>query len=197
MVRIAVEAGMPVVPRGAGTGLSGGALPVPGCVLLGLSRMKRILEVDLDDGWIRVQPGRHQPRRQQGHLRRGLLLRAGSLLAERVHHRWQRGRELRRRALPEVRLHREPRRWACAWSPPAGEVVRPRRPGAGRARLRPARGGGGQRGHAGHRHRGGAPHPPEARGHPHLLRHLPLDRRGRRVRVGDHRQPASSRPRSR
>src|SRR5262249_20229700 len=57
VVRIAVEAGMPVVPRGAGTGLSGGALPVPGCVLLGLSRMKKILEVDLDDGWIRVQPG--------------------------------------------------------------------------------------------------------------------------------------------
>jgi glycolate oxidase len=57
VVRIACDAGMPVVPRGAGTGLSGGALPVPGCVLLGLSRMKRILEVDLDDGWIRVQPG--------------------------------------------------------------------------------------------------------------------------------------------
>ena len=56
-VRIAVEAGMPVVPRGAGTGLSGGALPVAGCMLLGLSRMKRILEVNLDDGWIRVQPG--------------------------------------------------------------------------------------------------------------------------------------------
>ena len=57
VVRIAREAGMPVVPRGAGTGLSGGALPVPGCVLLGLSRMKRILEVNLDDGSIRVQPG--------------------------------------------------------------------------------------------------------------------------------------------
>jgi glycolate oxidase len=56
-VRIAVEAGMPIVPRGAGTGLSGGALPVAGCMLLGLSRMKRILEVDLDNGWIRVQPG--------------------------------------------------------------------------------------------------------------------------------------------
>jgi len=56
-VRIAVEAGMPIVPRGAGTGLSGGALPVPGCMLLGLSRMKRILAVDLDNGWIRVQPG--------------------------------------------------------------------------------------------------------------------------------------------
>src|SRR5262245_55179030 len=56
-VRIAAEAGMPIVPRGAGTGLSGGALPIPGCLLIGLSRMKRILEVNLDDGWIRVQPG--------------------------------------------------------------------------------------------------------------------------------------------
>src|SRR5215475_962274 len=57
VVRIGVQAGMPIVPRGAGTGLSGGALPVAGCMLLGLSRMKRILEVDLDNGWIRVQPG--------------------------------------------------------------------------------------------------------------------------------------------
>jgi glycolate oxidase len=57
VVRIGVEAGMPIVPRGAGTGLSGGALPVAGCMLLGLSRMKRILEVDFDNGWIRVQPG--------------------------------------------------------------------------------------------------------------------------------------------
>src|SRR5499425_3915133 len=57
VVRIAVEAGMPIVPRGAGTGLSGGALPVPGCVLIGLSRMKRILEIDLQNGWMRVEPG--------------------------------------------------------------------------------------------------------------------------------------------
>ncbi|HEY1417473.1 MAG TPA: FAD-binding protein, partial [Myxococcaceae bacterium] len=57
VVRVAVDAGMPIVPRGAGTGLSGGALPVAGCVLVGLSRMKRILEVDLDNGFIRVQPG--------------------------------------------------------------------------------------------------------------------------------------------
>jgi glycolate oxidase len=57
VIRIARKAGLPIVPRGAGTGLSGGALPVPGCVLLGLSRMKRILEVNLEDGFIRVQPG--------------------------------------------------------------------------------------------------------------------------------------------
>jgi glycolate oxidase len=48
---------VPIVPRGAGTGLSGGAMPVPGCVLVGLSRMRSILEIDLDNGFLRVQPG--------------------------------------------------------------------------------------------------------------------------------------------
>ena len=57
VVRLAREAELPIVPRGAGTGLSGGALPVPGCVVIGLSRMKRILEVDIENGWMRVQPG--------------------------------------------------------------------------------------------------------------------------------------------
>lgn len=57
VVRIAREANLPIVPRGSGTGLSGGALPVLGCVVVGLSRMKRILEVDLENGWMRVQPG--------------------------------------------------------------------------------------------------------------------------------------------
>jgi glycolate oxidase len=57
IVRIAREAGLPIVPRGAGTGLSGGALPVPGCILVGMSRMRSILEIDLENGWMRVQPG--------------------------------------------------------------------------------------------------------------------------------------------
>ncbi len=48
---------MPIVPRGAGTGLSGGARPVEGSVVISLSRMRRILEVDLANGWIRVEPG--------------------------------------------------------------------------------------------------------------------------------------------
>ena len=39
VVRFAAEAGIAVVARGAGTGLSGGALPVPGGVVVGLSRM--------------------------------------------------------------------------------------------------------------------------------------------------------------
>jgi glycolate oxidase len=51
------EAGVPWVARGAGTGLSGGALPVAEGVLIALSRLRRILAVDLDDGCIVVEPG--------------------------------------------------------------------------------------------------------------------------------------------
>jgi glycolate oxidase len=57
VVRAAREAGAPIVPRGAGTGLSGGARPTRESVVLALSRMRRILEVDLEDGWARVEPG--------------------------------------------------------------------------------------------------------------------------------------------
>jgi glycolate oxidase len=57
VVRIAREAGCPLVPRGSGTGLSGGARPVEGCAVLSLSRMRKVLEVDLANGWVRVQPG--------------------------------------------------------------------------------------------------------------------------------------------
>src|SRR5262244_2690471 len=56
-VRIARRANLPIVPRGSGTGLSGGALPVPGCLVVGLSRMRKILEVDYDNAFMRVQPG--------------------------------------------------------------------------------------------------------------------------------------------
>jgi glycolate oxidase len=57
VVKAAREAGVPIVPRGAGTGLSGGALPVPGGVVVGLSRMKRILSVDYANACMRVEPG--------------------------------------------------------------------------------------------------------------------------------------------
>ena len=56
-VKIAREAGLPIVARGSGTGLSGGALPVPGCMLIGLSRMRKILQVDLENAFMRVEPG--------------------------------------------------------------------------------------------------------------------------------------------
>ncbi|MGD1066382.1 MAG: FAD-linked oxidase C-terminal domain-containing protein, partial [Vulcanimicrobiaceae bacterium] len=56
-VRLARELDMPIVPRGAGTGLSGGALPSEGCVVIGLARMKQILAIDLANRVARVQPG--------------------------------------------------------------------------------------------------------------------------------------------
>ena len=49
--------GVPVVARGAGTGLSGGALPSEAGVLLVLARMKRILELDPDQRIARLEPG--------------------------------------------------------------------------------------------------------------------------------------------
>lgn len=49
--------GVKVVPRGAGTSLSGGALPLADAVLLGMARFNRILEINYDDRFAVVQPG--------------------------------------------------------------------------------------------------------------------------------------------
>jgi glycolate oxidase len=57
VVRLCAREGIPFVPRGSGTGLSGGALPTPGCVLIALSRMRQILAVDLPNQRVIVQPG--------------------------------------------------------------------------------------------------------------------------------------------
>ena len=46
-----------VVPRGAGTFLSGGALPLADAVLLGIARFNRIIEIDHDDRLVVAQPG--------------------------------------------------------------------------------------------------------------------------------------------
>ena len=50
--------GVPVVPRGAGTSLSGGAMPTADCVILGVARMNAVLETDYDNRFIKVQSGR-------------------------------------------------------------------------------------------------------------------------------------------
>ncbi|EDX74277.1 glycolate oxidase, subunit GlcD [Coleofasciculus chthonoplastes PCC 7420] len=56
-VKLCDRYNIPWVARGAGTGLSGGALPVEDCVLIVTALMKRILDVDLDNQRIVVQPG--------------------------------------------------------------------------------------------------------------------------------------------
>ena len=57
VVRVCAEFGAPVVPRGSGTGLSGGANAVDGCVVLDVSRMNKVLEIDRDNLVCVVQPG--------------------------------------------------------------------------------------------------------------------------------------------
>ena len=57
VVRICNEEAIPFVARGAGTGLSGGALPVAEGIVVSLARLDRVLEVDLDRGEIVVEPG--------------------------------------------------------------------------------------------------------------------------------------------
>ncbi len=56
VVRTLADAGVPFVPRGAGTGLSGGAL-ADGVVLLGLNRLTRILSIDAENRMAVVEPG--------------------------------------------------------------------------------------------------------------------------------------------
>ncbi len=57
VVRICNDAGIPFVARGAGTGLSGGALPVADGIVISLARMNRVLSIDVDAGEVVVEPG--------------------------------------------------------------------------------------------------------------------------------------------
>jgi len=57
IVRVCREHDLPFLPRGAGTSLAGGCLPVGGGVMIVLTRMKRILEINLRDRYAVVEPG--------------------------------------------------------------------------------------------------------------------------------------------
>jgi glycolate oxidase len=57
IMRICSDMSVKVVPRGAGTSLSGGALPLEDGVLLGLGKFKRIMEIDIANRCVVVQPG--------------------------------------------------------------------------------------------------------------------------------------------
>jgi glycolate oxidase len=57
VLKLAAERGVPVVARGAGTGLSGGALPLEKGILLVMAKFNRILEINAPAGIARVEPG--------------------------------------------------------------------------------------------------------------------------------------------
>ena len=58
VLRVCWEEGVPVVPRGSGTSLAGGAMPTADCVILGVARMNAVLETDYANRFITVQSGR-------------------------------------------------------------------------------------------------------------------------------------------
>ena len=56
-LRVCNSLGVKIVPRGAGTSLSGGALPLADGVVLGLSKLSRVLDIDYDNRTVTCQPG--------------------------------------------------------------------------------------------------------------------------------------------
>src|ERR1700721_2021668 len=57
VLKYCFEEGIKVVPRGSGTSLSGGSLPLADAVLLGLGKFKRIREIDFDNRVVVTEPG--------------------------------------------------------------------------------------------------------------------------------------------
>jgi glycolate oxidase len=72
-VRLAAQHRLPIVTRGSGTGLSGGSVPVPGCVVLCLTQMDAILAVDPRNLTLRAQPGAITQRIDEAAAAHGLL----------------------------------------------------------------------------------------------------------------------------
>src|SRR6266567_7972231 len=57
VVKLAQQANVPIVPRGSGTGLAGGAVPAEGGIVWSLARLNRILKIDLENRLAIVEPG--------------------------------------------------------------------------------------------------------------------------------------------
>ena len=102
IIRLCHELKVPVVARGAGTSLSGGALPLENGVLLSLAKFNNILDVDTLNRTARVQPGVRNLAIFRSSCGTWALLRTRSFVANRVFHRGQCSRECRRTALSEI-----------------------------------------------------------------------------------------------
>ena len=72
-VTLAAKGGTPIVTRGSGTGLSGGSVPTPGAIVLCLTQMDAILDVDPRNLTLRAQPGAITQRIDEAAARHGLF----------------------------------------------------------------------------------------------------------------------------
>lgn len=73
VVKICYENGVPITPRGAGSGYTGGSIPVKGGVLISFEKMDKILWIDEDNAVAKVQPGVITYKLQQAVEKRGLF----------------------------------------------------------------------------------------------------------------------------
>ncbi|MEZ0323386.1 MAG: FAD-linked oxidase C-terminal domain-containing protein [Hydrogenothermaceae bacterium] len=73
VVKICYENGVPITPRGAGSGYTGGAIPVKGGVLISFEKMDKILWIDEDNAVAKVQPGVITYKLQQAVEKKGLF----------------------------------------------------------------------------------------------------------------------------
>ncbi len=149
VVRVCREHDCALVPRGAGTSLAGGCLPPSDGVVVMLTRMNRILGVQLRNVLALVEPGRAESRAHSGPGRHGLSFRARSVQPIERHDRRQRGDQRRRAAHAQVRRDGQSRAWPGGgpgrrFGGAARSGRRPGCPGPDRPVVR-------QRGDAGHR----------------------------------------------
>ena len=105
VVALCHREGVPVVARGAGTGLSGGAMPHPEGVLLSLAKFNRVLEIDVENRTARVEPG--VTNLGISNAVRDLNLYYAPDPSSQMHHRWQYCGEFRGRALFKIRFNGE------------------------------------------------------------------------------------------
>ena len=109
VVKAAKQAAVPIVPRGSGTGLAGGAVPAEGGIILSLARLNRILKIDLENRIAIVEPGVINARRDEGRRQRRPFLRAGPEQSGGMFDRRQRGEQFRRAAHARLRRHHQSR----------------------------------------------------------------------------------------
>ena len=179
--------GVPFVARGSGTGLAGGATPLDGAVVIVLTKMDRVLSVDVENRLGVGRAGRAQPRSDPPRRRSRPALRPRSVEPAELLDRRQRRQQLGRTALPRRRrdLGPRPRARGRAARRLGGDA---RRRGARTGRARPAGGVRRQRRHVRHRHQGLRPADPEPAGRAHDAARLRPGRGRRRDRLGDHRR---------
>ena len=106
---LAYEEGIPVVGRGSGTGLSGGAIAATGGMQIAFTRMNSILELDMRESNGDGGAGGNQPGPGQLRPKERPAVCAGPFQPEGVYVGGQRGRERRRAPLPGLRHHHQPR----------------------------------------------------------------------------------------